>query len=141
MTGAEWGSCGSTFDDPAEAVGLVWVLAEVEALLDGLEPYLPLDPNRPRPYRVLIHTRLPESNISPFLVHLTEKCKPLAIKVGSYPKWNNGVDVSLIGNDWPALQQLIPDVENAVQGKLIESGQLGKTRSATEHQNQQQHKI
>lgn len=112
-----------------------------EALLDGLEPYLPLDPNRPRPYRVLIHTRLPESNISPFLVHLTEKCKPLAIKVGSYPKWNNGVDVSLIGNDWPALQQLIPDVENAVQGKLIESGQLGKTRSATEHQNQQQHKI
>lgn len=98
-----------------------------EALLDGLQPYLPLDPARPRPYRVLIHTRLPESHISPFLVHLTDTCKPLAIKVGSYPKWNNGVDVSLIGTDWDQLQQLIPKVEKEVQGKLIESGQLGKS--------------
>lgn len=57
-----------------------------EALIDGMEDYIPLDPNRPRPYRLLIHTRLPESNISPFLVKLTDKCKPEGIKVGSYPK-------------------------------------------------------
>ncbi|GAC92789.1 hypothetical protein PHSY_000345 [Pseudozyma hubeiensis SY62] len=107
-----------------------------EALIDGLEPYLPLDPNRPRPYRVLIHTRLPESNISPFLVELTEKCKKWEIKVGSYPKWNNGVDVSLIGNDWDKLKELIPEVEERVEGKLIESGQLGKSR-----EQQQQHKM
>ncbi|EST06950.1 Molybdopterin binding domain protein [Kalmanozyma brasiliensis GHG001] len=109
-----------------------------EALIDGFESYIPLDPNRPRPYRVLIHTRLPESNISPFLVSLTEKCKPLDIKVGSYPKWNNGVDVSLIGNDWDKLQELIPEVEKEVDGKLIESGQLGKSRDQPQ---QQQHKI
>ena len=107
-----------------------------EALLDGMESYIPLDPNRPRPYRVLIHTRLPESNISPFLVKLTDKCKHNGIKIGSYPKWNNGVDVSLIGNDWDELEKLIPEVEKEVEGKLIESGQLGKTRDP-----QQQHKI
>ncbi|SPO31990.1 related to 3^-phosphoadenosine 5^-phosphosulfate sulfotransferase (PAPS reductase)/FAD synthetase and related enzymes [Ustilago trichophora] len=108
-----------------------------EALIDGLESYIPLDPNRQRPYRVLIHTRLPESNISPFLVKLTHKCKQFGIKVGSYPKWNNGVDVSLIGNDWDELQKLIPQVENQVNGTLIESGQLGKSRETP----QQQHKI
>ncbi|TKY86914.1 hypothetical protein EX895_004202 [Sporisorium graminicola] len=107
-----------------------------EALLDGLEPYIPLDPNRQRPYRILIHTRLPESNISPFLVELTDKCKPLNIKVGSYPKWNNGVDVSLIGTDLQQLQQLIPEVEQNVQGKLVESRQLGKNP-----QQQHTHKI
>ena len=105
-----------------------------EALLDSLEPYIPLDPNRPRPYRILIHTRLPESNISPFLQRLTEKCIPLQIKVGSYPKWNNGVDVSLIGTDLDQLNKLIPEVEQNVEGKLIESRQLGNTA-------QQQHKI
>lgn len=108
-----------------------------EALIDGLQPYVPLDPNRPRPYRVLIHTRLPESNISPFLAELTKQCKEKNIKVGSYPKWNNGVDVSLIGNDWDELEKLIPHVEKEVQGKLIESGQLGKSRDTP----QQQHKI
>lgn len=109
-----------------------------EALIDGMESYIPLDPNRPRPYRVLIHTRLPESNISPFLVKLTEKCKHKDIKVGSYPKWNNGVDVSLIGNNWDDLQQLIPEVEKEVQGELIESGQLGKSRDTL---SQSQHKM
>lgn len=103
-----------------------------EALIDGLEPYIPLDPHRQLPYRILIHTRLPESNISPFLVQLTEKCKPLHIKVGSYPKWNNGVDVSLIGTDLKLLQQLIPQVEQNVQGKLVESRQLGKS-TAQQH--------
>lgn len=110
-----------------------------EALIDGLTPYIPLDPNKPRPYRVLIHTKLPESHISPFLVTLTEKCKGLGIKVGSYPKWNNGVDVSLIGNDWGELERLIPEVEREVQGELVESGQLGKR--GEQGQGQQQTKM
>lgn len=107
-----------------------------EALIDGMQDYIPLDPNRPRPYRVLIHTRLPESNISPFLVKLTDKCKDKNIKVGSYPKWNNGVDVSLIGNDWDELEKLISEVEEAVEGKLIESGQLGNSSNADKQQQQ-----
>ncbi|SPO31879.1 related to 3^-phosphoadenosine 5^-phosphosulfate sulfotransferase (PAPS reductase)/FAD synthetase and related enzymes [Ustilago trichophora] len=122
-------------------IGKLCILPDVprlfEALIDGMESYIPLDPNRQRPYRVLIHTRLPESNISPFLVKLTDKCKQIGIKVGSYPKWNNGVDVSLIGNDWDELEKLIPEVEKEVNGTLIESGQLGKSREAP----QQQHKI
>lgn len=35
----------------------IWLL---QALLDGLESYVPIDPNRPRPYRLLIHTKMPE---------------------------------------------------------------------------------
>ncbi|EPQ27734.1 uncharacterized protein PFL1_04871 [Pseudozyma flocculosa PF-1] len=101
-----------------------------EALLDGLEQYIPIDPNRPRPYRLLIHTRLPESNISPFLVKLTEKCKPEGIKVGSYPKWNNGVDVSLIGEDLGRLQELGKEVEREVQGTILEQGKVGETPAA-----------
>ncbi|SAM86445.1 related to 3^-phosphoadenosine 5^-phosphosulfate sulfotransferase (PAPS reductase)/FAD synthetase and related enzymes [Ustilago bromivora] len=107
-----------------------------ETLLENMRDYIPLDPNHPKPYRVLIHTHLPESNISPFLVKLSEKCREMHIKVGSYPKWNNGVDVSLIGKDWSELQKLIPEVQEAVQGKLIESTQLGNRRG-TEKLSQQ----
>lgn len=104
-----------------------------QALLDGLEDYIALDPNKPKPYRVLIHTSLPESNISPFLVRLTEECKPLSIKVGSYPKWNNGVDVSLIGDNLAELQKLIPKVESEVQGTLISQGQIGSQVEQQQH--------
>ncbi|SNX88116.1 related to 3^-phosphoadenosine 5^-phosphosulfate sulfotransferase (PAPS reductase)/FAD synthetase and related enzymes [Melanopsichium pennsylvanicum] len=112
-----------------------------EALIDGMEQYIPLDPNRKRPYRVLIHTRLPESNISPFLVQLTEKCKPLGVKVGSYPKWNNGVDVSLIGHEWETLKDLIPEVEKEVNGEVVEQGQLGKEKDKPQQQQQEKTKI
>lgn len=97
-----------------------------EALIDGFQPYIPLDPNRPRPYRVLVHTRMPESSISPFLVKLTEQCKADNIKVGSYPKWNNGVDVSLIGTDLAKLQEIAKEVEKEVDGKLIAQGKIGE---------------
>lgn len=56
------------------------------AQLQGLEQYIPLDPNRQRPFRHLIHTSMPESSISPFLVKLTDRMKAEDIKVGSYPK-------------------------------------------------------
>ncbi|PWN49805.1 Molybdopterin binding protein [Violaceomyces palustris] len=99
-----------------------------EGLLDGLESYIPIDPNRPRPYRMLIHTMLPESNISPFLVRLTEKCKPEGIKVGSYPKWNNGVDVSLIGDNLDRLKELGQEVEKELDGKILEAGKIGESK-------------
>ncbi|PWN40320.1 Molybdopterin binding protein, partial [Ceraceosorus guamensis] len=100
-----------------------------EGLLDGLEKYVPIDPNRPRPYRLLVHTKWPESNISPFLVELTEKCKKEGIKVGSYPKWNSGVDVSLIGEDLARLQELGSEVEKAVEGKITTAGKIGEESS------------
>ncbi|KAN0064219.1 hypothetical protein ACQY0O_003386 [Thecaphora frezii] len=112
-----------------------------EALLDGLEAYIPIDPNRPRPYRLLIHTKLPESNISPFLVKLTEQCKPEGIKVGSYPKWNNGVDVSLIGEDLARLQEIGKQVEQEVQGQIVEQGKVGETWSAPAANTQAQGKM
>lgn len=97
-----------------------------EALLDGLEPYVPIDPNRPRPFRLLVHTKLPESNISPFLAKLTDNCKPEGIKVGSYPKWNNGVDVSLIGEDMDRLQELGKEVEREIEGTIVAQGKIGE---------------
>lgn len=97
-----------------------------EALIDGMEKYTPIDPNRPRPYRLLVHTKWPESNISPFLVKLTERCKAEGIKVGSYPKWNNGVDVSLIGNDLERLQELGREVEKEVEGTITSQGKIGE---------------
>lgn len=100
-----------------------------EALLDGLEPYVPIDPNRPRPYRLLIHTKKPESNISPFLVELTDKCKQEDIKVGSYPNFGEGVDVSLIGTNLDRLKELAEEVEKRVDGKLVAQGKIGEASS------------
>lgn len=97
-----------------------------EALLDGLSDYIPLDTSRPRPFRYLIHTQLPESSISPFLVRLTDRCRKEDIKVGSYPKWNAGVDVSLIGTNRERLDEFAAEVEKETQGKLIASGKIGE---------------
>ncbi|CAO1622800.1 unnamed protein product [Parajaminaea phylloscopi] len=96
-----------------------------EALLTGLEPYTPIDPSKPKPHRILIHTKMPESSISPFLIKLTDKCKPLNIKVGSYPKLFNGVDVSVIGFEPEKLQEIAKEVEQEVNGTITESGQIG----------------
>ncbi len=96
-----------------------------EALIDGFQPFIPLDPNRPRPYRVLIHTEWPESSISPYLYKLNDQCKPQDIKVGSYPKWNSGVDVSLIGTDLDKLLEIAKEVEKNVEGKLVAQGKIG----------------
>ncbi|WFD33031.1 hypothetical protein MSPP1_004088 [Malassezia sp. CBS 17886] len=70
-----------------------------DALLHAMIPYLELDPAQPRPIRCLIHTPLPESALSPLLERLTAEGKRDGIRVGSYPKWDAGVHVSLIGSD------------------------------------------
>lgn len=71
---------------------------------------------------------MPESSISPFLVKLTDKCKPLGIKVGSYPKLFNGVDVSVIGFDVDKLHEIAKEVEKEVDGQITESGQVGGSK-------------
>ncbi|CCF48447.1 uncharacterized protein UHO2_07035 [Ustilago hordei] len=104
--------------------GKLYILPGVPKLFETLfamRDHMRLDANRCRPYRVLMHRRLRESNISPLLVKLSEKCREMHIKVGSYRKWNEGVQVSLIGKDWSELEKLIAEVQEAVQGKLIES--------------------
>lgn len=70
--------------------------------------------------------QMPESSISPFLQRLTDKCKPLGIKVGSYPKFGSGVDVSVIGFDVAKLEEIAKEVEKEVDGKVVASEQLGK---------------
>lgn len=100
-----------------------------EALLDSLEPYVPIDPNRPRPYRMLIHTTKPESNITPFLIELTDRCKAEDIKVGSYPNFGVGVDVSLIGTNLERLQELAQEVEQRLDAKIVAQGKVGEASS------------
>lgn len=100
-----------------------------EALLDSLEPYVPIDPNRPRPYRMLIHTTKPESNITPFLIELTDRCKAEDIKVGSYPNFGMGVDVSLIGTNLERLQELAQEVEQRLDAKIVAQGKVGEASS------------
>lgn len=91
----------------------------------GLEPYLPIDKDSPKPFRLLVHTSMPESSISPFLTKLNETCKQEGIKLGSYPKWNAGVDVSLIGNDLDRLLELGREVEKELKGEIVSKGKVG----------------
>ncbi|CAO1634962.1 unnamed protein product [Sympodiomycopsis kandeliae] len=96
-----------------------------EALIDGFEQYLPIDKNKPRPIRLLVHTKMPESSIAPFLDELVAKTKPLDIKVGSYPKWQGGVDVSLIGHNLATLEEFGHETEQALNGKIVAKGKVG----------------
>lgn len=92
----------------------------------GLEAYLPIDKDSPKPFRLLVHTKMPESSISPYLNRLNEICKKEGIKLGSYPKWNAGVDVSLIGNDLDRLVELGKDVEKELDAKIVSQGKVGE---------------
>jgi len=42
------------------------------------------------------------------------------------PQWNNGVDVSLIGNDLERLQELGREVEKEVEGTITSQGKIGE---------------
>ncbi|KAE8213565.1 hypothetical protein CF327_g2933 [Tilletia walkeri] len=97
-----------------------------EALLDGLVPYISIDKDAPRPYRVLVRTKLPESSIAPFLTKLAERVKAEDIKVGSYPKLFQHVEVSLIGTDLDALKKYGDEVAKELDGEIIASGKLGE---------------
>ncbi|GAA5913389.1 flavin adenine dinucleotide pyrophosphatase [Sporobolomyces salmoneus] len=98
-----------------------------ERLLTGyVSRYIELPPASEKPYRVLIHTEMPESSIAPFLTKLADRVKKERIRVGSYPKFKVGVDVSLIGKDESRLLELAKEVEQELQGSLIAHGKIGQ---------------
>jgi molybdopterin-biosynthesis enzyme MoeA-like protein len=87
-------------------------------LLAGLKPMIaPCVPPGHRQYRLIIATEQPESFIAPYLTELHKRVADEGIKVGSYPKWQGGVKVSLLGRDLDRLEQLVPEVEEKIQGK------------------------
>lgn len=90
-----------------------------DALLTSMLPYLRLDPNTPRPIRCLIQTSLPESVISPLLARLTKDGKQDGIRVGSYPKWNQGVHISLIGYDPATIDKYAQQVIQETEGQRV----------------------
>lgn len=70
-----------------------------------------------------------QSNITPFLIKMTDKCKAEDIKVGSYPSFGVGVDVSLIGTDLARLQELGAECEKELNGKIVAQGKIGEASS------------
>ncbi|ODQ52200.1 Molybdopterin binding protein [Saitoella complicata NRRL Y-17804] len=87
-------------------------------LLTSLTPLLsPHIPSTQKRTRLLVSTSLPESAIAPFLTRLSERVEPQGIKIGSYPKWQGGVMVSLIGREAQLTEELIGEVEREVQGR------------------------
>merc|ERR1719487_380503 len=102
-----------------------------ERLVEGLAAhYIPLPPSSEKPYRVLVHTKMPESSIAPFLTSLQERVKKEMIRVGSYPKLMQGVDVSLIGKDESRLKELAEEVVKELKGELVAQGKLGQEAKA-----------
>lgn len=57
------------------------------------------------PHLTLHYNRLPESAIAPFLTDLAARVKAEGIKVGSYPAFQKGVTISLIGQDVDAVRK------------------------------------
>ena len=88
------------------------------ALLASLRPLIAecVPPGR-RLHRVIIASEEPESVIAPYLAGLAKKVEGEGIKVGSYPKWQGGVKVSLLGRDDGRLEELVKEVEVGVNGK------------------------
>jgi hypothetical protein len=60
---------------------------------------------------------------------MTDKCKAEDIKVGSYPSFGVGVDVSLIGTDLARLQELGAECEKELDGKIVAQGKIGEASS------------
>jgi len=101
-----------------------------QLLTSYLANYIPLPPSSSKPFRVLIHTKMPESNIAPFLTTLQARVKEEGIRVGSYPKLMQGVDVSLIGKDEARLAELAQECCKELQGEVIAQGKLGQEGKA-----------
>ncbi|GAA5964187.1 hypothetical protein JCM21900_001499 [Sporobolomyces salmonicolor] len=98
-----------------------------ERLITGLAAhYIPLPPSSEKPYRILVHTEIPESSIAPFLTELHERVRKEGIRVGSYPKLLRGVDVSLIGKNEDRLHELAQEVIKELKGELVAQGKLGQ---------------
>lgn len=96
-----------------------------ERLLDGLKPaLLPRlsDPEGKGVHRILISTPLAESAAAAFLTQLAAKAEPNGVKVGSYPRWGKKRNtVTLVGRDVAYMESLVPEVEQGVDGKRVQS--------------------
>lgn len=101
-----------------------------QLLTSYLANYIPLPPSSSKPFRVLVHTKMPESNIAPFLTTLQARVKAEGIRVGSYPKLMQGVDVSLIGKDEARLAELAQECCKELQGEIIAQGKIGQEGGA-----------
>jgi molybdopterin-biosynthesis enzyme MoeA-like protein len=105
-----------------------------QTMLDNLEPFLPLPPPHARPCRLQVFTRyvtphlarrgpyrpsLPESSIAPYLASLQRRVSSEGIRIGSYPRLQSGVYVSLIGADRNRIRELAQEVEKEVEGRIV----------------------
>ncbi|GAA5978244.1 hypothetical protein JCM5350_002238 [Sporobolomyces pararoseus] len=111
--------------------GNVTIFPGIPALFERLvtgyaSRFIELPPSSEKPYRVLVHTEMPESSIAPFLTKLADRVKKEGIRVGSYPKIRAGVDVSLIGKDESRLLELAKEVEQELKGTLLARGKIGE---------------
>jgi len=88
--------------------------------------FIQLPDSSEKPFRVLVHTAMPESSLAPFLTKLDTRVKSEGIRVGSYPKLLKGVDVSLIGKDENRLLELAEEVVKELDGELVARGKLGE---------------
>jgi molybdopterin-biosynthesis enzyme MoeA-like protein len=87
------------------------------SLLASLKPLIAdCVPAGRRQYRIIISTVEPESVIAPYLTQLQNTVADEGIKVGSYPKWQGGVKVSLLGRNKQRLESLVKEVEEGVRG-------------------------
>lgn len=116
---------------PVVAVDKVHILPGVPSLFQRLatgmlSKFVELPDASEKPYRYLIHTEMPESSIAPFLTKLAAKTKQEGIRVGSYPKLFQGVDVSLIGKDESRLKELAQEVVEELEGEVVSTGKLGE---------------
>lgn len=96
-----------------------------EKMLTGLKPrILPrlTDPEGKGVYRVLFSTPLAESEVAGYLTELSSKVEGKGVKVGSYPRWGKSRNtVTLVGRDQEFMDSLIPEVEQGVKGRRIQT--------------------
>jgi len=74
----------------------------------------------------LVFTRTPESSIAPYLTSLHKRLGPEGIRVGSYPSFERGVTVSLIGRDEERVREIGQEVVKELQGEVIEAKRVGE---------------
>ncbi|KAL5113412.1 hypothetical protein ACEQ8H_008709 [Pleosporales sp. CAS-2024a] len=107
--------------------GNIYILPGVprlfEAMLDGLKPsILPRlrYPEGKGVLRILISTPLAESAIAGYLSELAARTEPRGVKIGSYPRFGKSHNtVTLVGRDGHFMESLVPEVEEAVQGRRV----------------------
>jgi len=73
---------------------------------------------------------LPESSIAPYLAGLQERVREEGVRVGSYPFFQKGVFVSLIGQDEERVRELGKEVERQTQGRAVTEQEVLEKKKA-----------